>query len=320
MIISVGIDIGYNATKIFSNGSKDFVKYSFPSVVGTPDLSRFQTFKEEELIVEYEERKYLVGEDAVEKSRMVQRREDRNWIYSTEYQVLFLAALGKMQPGMISIVSGLPVTFYEDDAPKLKEILTGNFGEWQTKSVIIPQPFGTLFDVIYDLKGNPTPGANELLDGRLGILDCGGKTTNVQTVLRGRDLAKDSVSVNLGGWDLVRAMKEEINSICPDLELRDHEVARAIRKGHINYYGKDVTLVDTIAPIAHEMANEIIAQASQIWESGANLTGVLVTGGGALLLGDYIARHFPHAKIVDDPIFANAKGYYKQALRMARKW
>jgi hypothetical protein len=36
-------------------------------------------------------------------------------------------------------------------------------------------------------------------------------------------------------------------------------------------------------------------------------------------LEPYIERHFRHARVVEDPIFANALGYYRFAERLARR-
>jgi hypothetical protein len=65
-----------------------------------------------------------------------------------------------------------------------------------------------------------------------------------------------------------------------------------------------------------ELAAQIIAQASQLWNGAAILDAILVTGGGALLLGDAIKAHWKHARIVSDPVFANATGYYRLARRI----
>jgi len=37
----------------------------------------------------------------------------------------------------------------------------------------------------------------------------------------------------------------------------------------------------------------------------------LLAGGGALLLGEALARAFPNARLAEEPVFANALGYLK---------
>ena len=63
----------------------------------------------------------------------------------------------------------------------------------------------------------------------------------------------------------------------------------------------------------------VTAEAGQFWNGGASLAGILVTGGGALLLGDAIRQRWPHARIVADPVFSNAAGFSKLAARLAQK-
>ena len=47
-------------------------------------------------------------------------------------------------------------------------------------------------------------------------------------------------------------------------------------------------------------------------------TGIIMTGGGALLLGDRLKAHFPHARVVDDPVWANALGFWRFAQYIGR--
>jgi len=58
--------------------------------------------------------------------------------------------------------------------------------------------------------------------------------------------------------------------------------------------------------------------ATQQWNGGATLDAILVSGGGALLLGPAIARHFRHARVVPDPVYANTLGYWRFAQRLGR--
>ena len=44
---------------------------------------------------------------------------------------------------------------------------------------------------------------------------------------------------------------------------------------------------------------------------GYSATKLVSSGGGALLMSDRLLSHFPHGVVVDDPVFANAIGYWK---------
>jgi hypothetical protein len=71
-----------------------------------------------------------------------------------------------------------------------------------------------------------------------------------------------------------------------------------------------------IGELAAELAGQVIGEASHLWNGGATLDAVLVTGGGALLLGDAIRKHWKHARLAADPVYANAAGYCKLARRV----
>ena len=68
-----------------------------------------------------------------------------------------------------------------------------------------------------------------------------------------------------------------------------------------------------------DLARQIISEASHLWNGGAALDAMLVTGGGALLLGDHIRQHWPHAQVVTEPVYGNAIGYWKLARRIGRQ-
>jgi hypothetical protein len=103
---------------------------------------------------------------------------------------------------------------------------------------------------------------------------------------------------------------------CPNLELRDHQVIEAITSRQVRYYGEPVDLGFVVDAVLEPMANQVIAQATQLWNGGAALDTILIAGGGALLLGPRLKAHFRHAQIVADPVLANARGYWKLAQRL----
>ncbi len=90
----------------------------------------------------------------------------------------------------------------------------------------------------------------------------------------------------------------------------------AVIAREVHYYGKPVDLEPVVDRILEPMAQAVIAQATQLWNGAAGLDAILVAGGGAHLLGSRISRHFQHARTVDDPVFANARGYWRLAQRI----
>ncbi|HUM37871.1 MAG TPA: ParM/StbA family protein, partial [Anaerolineae bacterium] len=299
------------------------------SAVGTPDRAHFSLNGEGAgAIVLTAPENVLIGAEAVAQSRFLARREDRRWIESAEYYALFLAALTELTSATVadvSLVTGLPVAFY-DDRERLAGRLAGEHKVQRegrrsqllrvTQVRVIPQPFGSLLALVLDERGGIAD--VRLAKSAVGVIDVGGKTCNLLSVNRLAEIGKETASVNVGGWDLVRAVREWLSRKYPGLDdLRDHVLAEAIQARELHFYGEPVAdfpaLVDALAG---DLAGQVIAEASHLWNGGATLDAVLVTGGGALLLGDAIRKHWRHARLVPDPVNANAVGYWKFARRL----
>jgi PRTRC genetic system protein D len=321
--MNVGLDLGYSAVKLVADARRK----TFPSVVGTPEVGRFSLGGQDQHILLTTPEHVLVGEGATTQSRFVNRREDRGWIESTEYYHLFLAALTELTTATVvdlMLVTGLPVAFYGDKA-NLRDRLMGTHKvtregrHAQTFKVgdcrVIPQPFGALLAVALDDRGRIAD--HRLATGAVGVIDIGGKTTNILSVKRLAEIGRETESVSVGAWDVVRAVRAFLADRCPNLELRDHQIVDAIVARQVHYYGQPVDLQPVVDAALQPMAQQIIAQATQLWNGGATLDAVLVAGGGALLLGPFLKAHFRHARIVAEPVFANAQGYWKLAQRLS---
>jgi plasmid segregation protein ParM len=321
--MKTGIDLGYNATKaVCENG-----KVCFASAVGSPDKARFCLNGDQGITLVSPDH-VLVGDHAVTQSRFLNRREDRQWIESNEYLSLFYAAVSELTKATsvdLQIVTGLPVAFY-DDAQTVKGRLMGEHRlqrEGQRAQLVrvqsvrvIPQPFGSLLSEVLDDRGRI---ANAKLGrSRVGIIDVGGKTVNLLSVNKLSEIGHETASVNAGGWTLVRAVRTWLSRDYAGLDdLRDHDLADAIKNRAIRFYGRDVDdFGDVVDGLANDLAEQIIGEASKLWNGGATLDQIIVTGGGALLLGDAISQHWPHTEIVSNPVFANAVGYWKLANRV----
>lgn len=320
--MNVGIDLGYSAVKLVAGQRRR----SFPSIVGTPEVARFALGEQEDLIVLTAPDHVLVGQGAMSQSRFVNRREDRRWIESAEYYHLFLAALTEVSTATAAdlvLVTGLPVAFYADRTVLHNRLMgthkiTRQGRHAQTFRVnecrVIPQPFGALLAAALDDRGRVAD--QDLATGSVGVIDIGGKTTNLLSVRRLAEIGRETESVSVGAWDVVRAVRSYLADHCPNLELRDHQVVEAIVARRVRYYGQPVELGPVVSAVLEPMAGQVIAQATQLWNGGASLDAILVAGGGALLLGPSVKAHFRHARVVAGPVFANAEGYWKLAQRL----
>jgi len=350
----VGVDLGYWDVK--ARSMRRF--YSGPSCIGTPDHARFAASSALDYgAIRYDGQEYFCGDVALTHSRSVTRSEGRDRVGRDEYRVLFLHALHQImrhmpsgrknptgQPGLynpngqtsILLVTGLPVAFYEDadlDAVETalfgQHIITaanGRAGESREHTInvvpesrIVPQPFGTLFSLTLTDKGEYSDQAH-LLDERVGILDIGGKTTNVQLVENAAAMEATSTSINAGAWSVVRALSPLLTRRFPKLEQSDRVLRAALRDRQVKYMGTMYSIADEVLQVSEPLADQIAAKADEYWSGGASCDHILITGGGALLIGELVARTFADhgsVRVVEDAQNANAVGFYRFARMIA---
>jgi PRTRC genetic system protein D len=325
--VKIGVDVGYSAVKAIAASDKSVY---FPSVVGTPDRARFAVNGSIENIILAPAglEKRLVGKGAILQSRFGGNpREDREWITNEKYLYLMATAFSELTAASrvdFKIVTGLPVAFYSDKDAVRDRFLGEHRVEREgrptqvfrvTECRVVPQPFGTVLSEALSAKGKILD--NGLATGNIGIIDVGGKTTNLLSVHRLAEISRETGSVNLGAWDAMREVRRYYEENFPGLEeKRNHEIVADIQQKRVRYYGQDHDISPEVGRALQAMGNQILDEASQLWGNGARLDAILVTGGGALLLGEFITSEFPHARIVSDPVHANARGYYNFCQRL----
>jgi plasmid segregation protein ParM len=327
--IYAAFDIGYAYTKLYAG---EDIKVRFPSVVGTPDWARFSLNDAAVVAVTVGDVEYFVGDSAIIGSQFSERSEDRDWISTPEYMALFHAALSLvagMSSATMYLVTGLPIAYYRKDKDALEQTLTGEHVVRRTgrtpqtivveKALVIPQGMGVAIDAALTMEA--LVGDTLIAEGDVGVIDIGGKTTNFQRVHQMADVAPETASIALGGWDAVRAMSGIIEEVAPGGKYEDHEVSAALANRSIRYKGKTVLIEEEVYKTIVPMAGSIAAKANQLWSGGAKLDAIVIAGGGASLLGEMVSAELDHGeiRIVEDPMYSNARGYYKLALRAQLK-
>lgn len=326
--VYIGLDIGYAFTKVISSISNPLF---FPSVTGTVDYSKFAIDGDTVTAVEIDGTEYFVGESAIVFSGVDTRLEERTWIRSPHYKALLHTALSQITAltnPTATVVTGLPISYFSD-REYLEEIIGGKqvikrHGRPEQvfeieRVVVIPQGMGVAVDAALT-EDAATVKDNLIAMGDVGVIDIGGKTTNFQLVHKMSDVSSKTFSLEVGSWDVVKAIREPIANLCPDAKYRDHEIAQAISTGEIKYSGKKISVRNEVKIVVEEMVGGIIARASQAFDNFTKLDAVLIAGGGATVFGDTLVERIPHeeVRVAVNPMFSNVNGYYKVALRMSR--
>ncbi len=314
----LGDDIGYDTTKIVSKDKQ----LAFKSIVGPHKPSLFSVNGRQDIVLTDEVGQWVVGQGAIGQALFLKRRDEGDWYRTADYRRLMLASFGQATRGKgvrLLVVTGLPVVYYQAGKAEVEALFTGvhrvELLNQPAQRIevercrVVPQPFGSIFERAMDDSGRVVD--RELAQGPTGVIDIGGKTTNLLQMTNFRDDSTRTTSVNVGAWNLVQAIQEFLERDYPDLELSQPEVMDAVKTGQVWYHDRFISLAPVIEPMTAEMAEVIESTAMRLWHGAASLRRILITGGGAYLFGDRLVDRFRQAEIVPDSRFANARGYWK---------
>jgi hypothetical protein len=319
--MDIGIDVGFHTTKAAWDG-RDAI---FASFVSKFRSSRVDVKNEDAISIQSESGHFLVGDQALRLGQGA-RQESAQWLGSPEWLTLFYAAISELTTAAgfgARVVIGLPLSDYDRDKKAIAEIVRGhhtfkrNGNRAQSFDVtdlrVVPQAWGAVLDELLDKNGKVVN--EEISDQRVAVIDIGGHTVNYLAVDGLADIPDESRGTERGAWSVVRAVREFLDREHPDLaRYKDHTLMQATVKSVIPDGDEEVRLGPVIGPIIEDIGQEIVRTARQYWGQGAGtFRQVLVIGGGAHLWFNHIKTAFKHARMLDNPVMVNARGFAKFA-------
>jgi plasmid segregation protein ParM len=273
--------------------------------------------------------RYMVGNDALITGEFNRPSTDSSYPFTQNYRVQGLWAMeqllgceldskGKLPKDLkqVSLVTGLPVEFYKKDKDKLaKEIRS-----WKSRFIdivnvsILPQPIGTLMDVMTDWDGTQL---YDFKDKRIIIIDIGDGTIDAIEVLNNNPTknyggASNGVSQMFGDIrSKVRAMNPKFN----DATIEQAEMREIIETGKFFFYGEEKDISQLVAKSKQTMAQSVVSLIDGIWPKRSAIRKIIVTGGGAAVLKEELKNVIPEGQLIiqDDPEMSNAIGFAKMA-------
>ena len=281
----IGVDVGRNTVKAVSPKKKII----FRSKVGEWRERKLTDGGDYE--VQLNNNKYFVA-DLAEESYFSREMATESKIHD-ETKILFLSVVGLLVKPYetVQIVTGLPVYQHTPEVKnELKELLEGEHkikvqnkkaGNYTIEEIIIaPESGGAYWDALLDSEGKLT---NEFLAEKfVRVVDIGSRTINYCTIPQRKYLDRDSGTLNYGVLELTNAAKKPDRVACEQFTRR------------------------------------IVADLSKRWLGYRPATDViLLAGGGSILLKEWLKQHFTLAQFLEDPVFSNAKGFYKMGVA---KW
>lgn len=323
----IGIDLGYGFVKV-SDGSKETV---FPSIVGMGTDLRFNSlllnFKKptDNLAITVDHKKYFVGDLAVRQSAIVSRSMGRNRVEDINAKVLLLAGLALASENgeqKFNVVTGLPVDYYQlykEDWALLMQgthavrFSTGNNEKPMLITIdkiqMIPQPLGTLYDRRLDSDGNILD--NDLANLKIGIVDIGYKTSDLALAADLEFVGKQSISTETAMSTAYSIIAQRIQEKYK-VEKESYELDKVLESGMIRVAGVPYDISEFKKEAFTTLAEKIATEVNSIWDK-REIDMILLTGGGGKAIAEYFLPRFPQAVLVNDPQFANVRGYLKLA-------
>jgi len=318
-----GVDIGYGYTKVAAAGRTPLV---IPSIVGSNEEPSYRSDIGDRIRITpltLNGRSYLVGEAAKRFSRHRYRIFDSTWAESSYYLLLFVSALIRIEKSArepAAVVTGLPVSHYTQERVKQIQDLLGHSHNVRTSSgetsvkvekvKVIPQPFGSFFDLILNDEGRLKD--PEKIRERVGIIDIGFQTTDL-ALATPQFVEASSGSLEVG----VRSIAEQLSrdlSRKYSITLDTTEAEETLRHKSVRIFGESVDLTDMIAERTREVAELILSYAHSLWGRGERLNRLILTGGGGNIFRSYFSG-YPNLLVPQEPSLSNVRGY----LKLARK-
>lgn len=231
----------------------------------------------------------------------------------------------------ITVTTGVPTNDYNNRQQliDLTQVLKGQHqveidGETITvrveKVLVIPQPVGTFYQLLLDDDGFVVK--EDLIDEKVGIVDVGGGTVLLDTLINFGLDQRDRRQYATGANDLYEAIASQI-----DGNVSNFQIEKVVREGLPNHsfayrFSKN-NVVDITEIVEREMQNfsrRLVRNLKSTFKNMQTMDSLIITGGAANLINQSIITDFFETAIfLPDSELANVRGFYKYALATLAK-
>lgn len=349
----VALDIGYSAVKIMSPN----VVACFPSYakklkkdfqnIGVPDQTQilYKESKTGEL--------WMVGDMAQDLSDGDQESETelygRNRYFSEMFQVIARTGIalgimnnrfGSAENKELFVQTGLPPKYLKNDAPLIKEALSGSHSfqikigsdAWKDFSFqltddnisVIPQPMGSLFSIAMNKDGRQVSDAGKYFNSNVVIFDPGFGTLDT-FYIKNKIINSYETFDNYGMKEILERTSQKIFQQY-STEIPVPSMQKYLKKETIRILNrkerktKDVPFADLLEEASKEVCDAALEKICSIYNTFMDIDYLIITGGTSDAWKIQIMKFFEGMetlKVVsgnqnDDlpSIFNNVRGYY----------
>lgn len=178
------------------------------------------------------------------------------------------------------------------------------------KQMVFAQGLAACIDYVTDADGNYRKDID--LGAPIAVVDIGGRTTD-SVVLLGGEKVDHSVSGtgDIGISNVYDKISADLRAKFNVARIRLVTIENAVRTGCIRFRGVEHNIADLVAEAVREVGPQILREVSRRIGDAAEMSQVLLVGGGATLMHALVKESYPHCVVPEAPEFANARGMLK---------
>ncbi|MFZ6028302.1 MAG: hypothetical protein ACOYYS_11360 [Chloroflexota bacterium] len=346
--LRIALDVGFHAAKAATIHQGNLLTNNIPAVVGVgeTDLGILQTGltrqkRQQPFQVTVNGQKLLVGPYVNQYARPIERLDFDRLSRSVELQALVYTSLAQMlkllsaptEGAAVGLIMALPVQVLQDTEARqavtaLENWLVGEHQfdvDGQAHALHIhalkamAQPLGSFFEWGLALDGQWGRSPADL-KAHVGVLDQGFNTLDLFTLAGGQIVRRYTGGETLGMRRAASLMQDLIRQNT-GRKLSLHEADRYLQESsngnaaELLLRGEAINLRPMARQALEVAFGEMRAYLSQIWEDGSQFDYLLLTGGGALALGERLQAVYPQTVLISEPVTANARGLARFAQR-----
>lgn len=319
-----GVNIGHGFVKylVIDAAGQELPAAVFPAMIGRARRQVSGSIASAST-VRADGAEWWTGEDALLSSSVLtsvsqERLDDPAYIPALTRSALARLSLNGSSAGYC--VTGLPATWAAERTKaqalgaRLREATADYLG-----IRVIPEPLGLVYAALLDNDGQ-IAGDPAMERGQVAVVDLGFHTVDVAVIRRMVPAPSALDTYQLGTARPLREIRAKLVAHF-ERELSLYETDLAVRAGRLDVAGSSRPLPAGWDRPLVQNAESVAARLVEAWGRGAQFDTILIGGGGAALapLVQAITRRFGHARVVDAPQLAIARGYARLARRLARE-
>jgi len=334
----IALDIGYGFVKVATATGQR----SFHSVVGPGsaqrgfDLQFHEKTRSDSIAIELGGKSYFLGRLAIRRSKAPVRALARDRNGSEATKLLALGALALLKEEGLLEDDGLPITLISGAPPgwmqqgaRLERLLAGEH-EFVSRIggrprhhalairhlVVLPQALGAYWHQVSSasLEQDVVP---DLLNGRVGVIDVGFRTTDLAAVIDGEYIPEASHTLDFGFYSAAEELGQRIEDMYA-LTIPSYGLDEVLMSGVIRLAGSDVSVVAERDEIVAGLVRRVLVELASRWQA-LEYDTFLVAGGASRFVLPGLNATLGRCVATDRAAMANVLGYLQYGSQMVQE-